>query len=182
MNIVDFSEKLAREGHAGQTRNDKKTPYIEHPLAVRAATQLAIYEYFESKDLAGFVINSEEAFIEKAFLESKLTRLEFKNIIQSVSLLHDVTEENPSFHQAYLYNRFMDEGFDYEKDKVGDILFALLKITKNAGESYYDYLIGAKEHFASRVAKVFDIRHNLSQSPSPKKVDLYKLGIYFLMN
>lgn len=36
MDLIETARELARSAHAGQTRKDGVTPYIEHPLAVAA--------------------------------------------------------------------------------------------------------------------------------------------------
>ena len=53
MHLIDTARKLARRAHAGQTRKDGVTPYIEHPLAVAAT--LSGYGYDDETVAAGLL-------------------------------------------------------------------------------------------------------------------------------
>ena len=53
MDLIDTARELARRAHAGQTRKDGVTPYIEHPLAVAAT--LSGYGYDDETVAAGLL-------------------------------------------------------------------------------------------------------------------------------
>ncbi len=53
MHLIDTARELARRAHAGQTRKDGVTPYIEHPLAVAAT--LSGYGYDDETVAAGLL-------------------------------------------------------------------------------------------------------------------------------
>lgn len=67
MNIIDKALEFATKAHEGQTRWDKKTPYITHPIAVAEIAKNFYYDYF-------------------------LSELYFDTVV-AVSLLHDVIED-----------------------------------------------------------------------------------------
>lgn len=53
MDLINTARELARRAHAGQTRKDGVTPYIEHPLAVAAT--LSGYGYDDETVAAGLL-------------------------------------------------------------------------------------------------------------------------------
>lgn len=140
----------------GQTRNDKRTPYYTHPLAVEGiAIQLAkIYEDQLRVAYPGIPL---EILIE---------------YIRQVTKMHDLIEDthitideliNQGFHEIVVVN-----------------VKAITKHPVKGAESYLDYLWRVKAHFISRIAKLADLKHNKSDLKPGNMRDKYDLAEHFL--
>lgn len=69
MDLIDIARDLARRARAGQTRKDRVTPYIEHPLA--AAATLSGYGYDDETVAAGLLHDViEDTDLEAADLDA----------------------------------------------------------------------------------------------------------------
>ena len=82
--MIDDAIAVATEAHKGQFRNDKKTPYVTHPLAV---SQLIKERY------------KEFGFLNEADLEDAMI----------VAILHDVIEDTSLEANDLLMMGFSDE-------------------------------------------------------------------------
>jgi len=85
---------------------------------------------------------------------------------------------------AYLHDVLEDTGVTAEHlDELGvvrSVIDSVIAMTKRAGESYDDYLARAAQDEMARIVKIFDIKDNLSDSPTEKQKEKYARALEFL--
>lgn len=85
---------------------------------------------------------------------------------------------------AYLHDVLEDTGVTAEHlDELGvtrSVIDSVLAMTKRTGESYDDYLTRVAQDEMARTVKVFDIKDNLSDSPTEKQRTKYEVALKFL--
>lgn len=188
MNLAEKALEIATKAHEGQFRRDGKTKYITHPIAVSEIVSKWFNSYFGW--LEGNTENSEIMNID-FFSISKfynLSKLDFLEVLKSVSLLHDALEDNSENH-GYLYELAQTFG----NNKLIDIIVETVSIlTHDENDSYLDYILKVKENKIATIVKLADISHNIStrtgaNTAGDKKrdkiaIDKYKLAEYILLN
>ena len=153
-----LADTIAREAHKGQTRNDKQTPYYTHPLAVeKIAVRIA------EQHISKLVIAYEEFMV---------TREDLIEFVRQVAKLHDVVEDT-SVTLEYLKS----QGFH------PIVIDGVARITKHpvkGAESYLDYLFRVIGKLISRIVKLADLEHNMSDLKPGNMYDKYVLAKHFL--
>ena len=151
-----LADQLMRTHHQGQTRNDKKTPYYTHPLAVEViAVQIA--KLYITRLMLAFPDIGEDDLIE---------------FVRQVAKMHDLIEDT-DITIEYL----REQGFH------SIVVEAISRITKHpvkGAESYLDYLWRVIGHFISRIVKLADLKHNMSDLKPGNMLDKYVLADHFL--
>lgn len=127
-------------------------PYITHPLMVKENVIKYYHEYFVS-----------DLYLEDA---------------QVVALLHDVSEDTSISEDAIL-NKFISNDCNLY---YGNIYEALKVLNKKNHNNYLNYIIACKNNAISRVVKISDISHNLSDLKSGSLKDKYLLAKYLLQD
>lgn len=86
--------------------------------------------------------------------------------IQAVAYLHDVLEDT----------NVTAEHLD-ELGITEEVIAAVRAMTKKPGESYSDYIKRVCENDLARIVKRFDVLDNLSDAPTEKQREKYKLAL-----
>ena len=89
---------------------------------------------------------------------------------KAVGYLHDVIEDTNLTAQDLL-----------DKGVPERIVDGVIHITKEEGESYMAYLIKVAGNRLSKAAKIEDMLHNLSDSPTRQQIVKYAKGLIFLL-
>lgn len=163
--IMSVALEIATEGHSGVFRNDKKTPYIEHPKAV---AKLAVEAYLQD-------------FPKKSW-ESEFTD---KNVfhITVVSYFHDLIEDVEKWISkeyellTYLEDRSGVKFGDGEKDFLVD---SLKRMNKYNFPTYLEFVLSAKNKIPSKYAKIGDLTHNTSDLGKGSLKEKYILSLYII--
>lgn len=79
-----------------------------------------------------------------------------------VGLLHDILEDSPLVNKAGLSSVF---GYD--------VALAVVHITRNKGERYFDYIDRCKTNELARDVKIADLTHNLDRTRWPEMPESY---------
>lgn len=146
---------IATKAHAGQTRNDKVTPYTEHPKAVM---QIA-------EELTGIHWTPYE-----------------RELVQVIAALHDVNEDHPEWTLSIIIEEIeviYGPLTSFERTHIKDALYLL---NKNNHPNYLAMILAIKQNPIARVVKIADIKHNMSDSPSKSNLKVYQLALYILEN
>jgi len=146
----------AQFAHKGQYRNDGKTPYITHPLAV--------------KKFAVNIANTYRSRIEAEF--PGFTFDDIINFITQIAYLHDVVEDTDITIQ-YL----REIGFH---PLVISGIEAITKHPVKGAESYLSYLNRVMNHLLARIVKLADLSHNMSDLKPGNMLDKYVLAENYL--
>ena len=159
MNIAEFAKQLSHELHAGQFRNDGKTPYTVHTDWV-GDNALRIW-----KSLNYYV---SENYSEKYY-----------NAIQAVGFLHDVVEDVFGHHNM---GNLLFLGRQYGSDwsAVYSSVIRLSRFSKE--DNVIDYLKEIKSDNVARIVKLTDLEHNLSDLKAGNLRDKYMLCQNFLLS
>lgn len=166
MNPLDYTnlaDTLSRVAHdtrpllpKNRFRNDGKTPYYSHPLAVEIIA-VGIAETLKDELMATY---------------PKRTWEEIIHWIRQVSKGHDTVED------TYMS---LFEWADANFDPI--VVTAIAAITKNpvkGVENYLSYLKRVIAHPIARIVKLADLRHNMSDLGHGNMYDKYVLAVEFL--
>lgn len=151
---------IASINHQNQTRKDKVTLYINHPLDVA----FRIYNF---------------AQVNQWYYQD----ISFRT---ALALAHDTLEyirlfENETHEMAT--DRLMSNYSDVCKKHnmyYDKFIAVLLLLTKDDTIKYDDYLLKIKANEDARIVKTFDMISNLSDNPSPKQIVKYSKGLSIL--
>lgn len=162
MTLSQAALEFATRAHQGQFRWDRKTPYITHPIAVA--------EYVRSV----IANNPYDWAIDPGHYEITL----------ATAYLHDVAEDVKEWE-----NRESDIA-DYLAERVSlsesDTTFLakmLRNMNKHRYKDYLEFTLQAKAYYPSRLVKISDIKHNLSDLKKTGSMrDKYMLALYILEN
>lgn len=91
------------------------------------------------------------------------------SIYHAVALLHDVLEDTNITEQ-----QLSDKGISDE------VITAVKLLTKKKDQSYQSYLWELKKNDMARTVKIYDMLDNLSDMPSDRQKEKYKLGLEYL--
>lgn len=162
MNITQASLEIASNGHRGQTRWDRKTPYIAHPIAVAEIARKKVSEIHNTFSLADI------------------------ELISAASYLHDLAEDVEKYknNEALIAKEVfdlaaisMDDPYrKYEKSLADD----LSRLNKHRHSNYLDFIMSCKMNPRTTVVKGADIEHNLSNLKNGSMKDKYILASYIL--
>ena len=145
---------FATENHKGQKRKDGKD-YITHPIAV---AQIAA---------------------EIAQREGKSTK--FIEMVTVISWLHDGPEDVGM--EAKDIREILEFSKNFSKEEVSLIIRAIIYLTRLTKESsIIEYLDFIKSDSLSRIVKLADLEHNLSDLGPGNLRDKYHLCQYYLNN
>ncbi len=163
--------ELATEAHEGQFRNDKKTPYITHPIAVADGVFKSFNNLGDTNPL-----------------------FHFRYIAKGIAFLHDTAEDVEAYKGAggnlRLTNAILDR---MNTSGISVALYfpyyhliaeAINILNKNNYGSYRAYINACKENVITRYIKVEDILHNMSTLDAEKnksRFDKYSLALDVLM-
>jgi (p)ppGpp synthase/HD superfamily hydrolase len=156
MNIVKLALKIATKAHEGQFRWDKKTPYIQHPIAVAK-------------------------LFKKEYKGSKWYNKNTPKIIEAICLLHDVLEDC-TIDNELEESRPMTGNDLMLQGVPSEIVDAIECLTHQPFENYAQYIDRIKHHNIAIIVKRMDLKHNLSSLPEKAKThkDKYLLALYIL--
>ena len=148
--------EFATKAHEGQTRWDKAIPYITHPIAVaELASKSREYRYLNSQ-------GKLELYI--------------------VCACHDIAEDcDITLDQIEEFLRSLDPKREYFD--TGAVIHALDKITKTEDDkgNYLGYILRVKSSYLSKICKIFDLQHNMSDLKKGSMLDKYQLAHYILV-
>lgn len=173
--IVKYVLGLATEGHNGQFRKDKITPYISHPIAVR---EIAL-QYISQMNAVGVPV----------LYANNLSFGLMSQAVEIVALAHDLVEDHPDKFTIVSFMDILHEKFEkeYPLNFFRIIESALISVThSDPKESYLDYVLRAKKNKIGRIVKLSDISHNLStldvnNKHLHHKREKYELARYILL-
>lgn len=178
MGIIELAEQVATQAHAGQFRNDKVTPYIEHPKAVQALI----------REWCGNVLNWNKAIdpVLDSYTDNGfgLNCGDFAVTCEALALCHDIVEDVPDYPHSRIV-RIFRENTTIPDNMVAAFLDGIKAITKNPdknAETYLDYLRRVKKSGVARLVKIADLTHNLSGLKPGNTRDKYVLAKEFLIN
>lgn len=155
MSLIRYADAIAEKYHAGQFRNDKKTPYITHPRAVRE-------------------------LVEKSFnLFADIFPIEYLLEAQIVALFHDISEEVKIPEKELIEELEQYKGEYFDKEIVFN---ALTILNKHNHEDYLDYILKIKRNPVARIVKLADLEHNLSDLKAGNMRGKYLLAKHILLN
>jgi len=157
------------ENFKGITRWDKSVPYHTHPLEVSRIAESIMGDY----------INNYENW-------DKENKKSYLLVVQIVALWHDHAEDlEKYFNNIPLLIEELKE-MDTDKElafndyiKIGH---ALHNLNKNNYDNYRDFVITARSYNISRIVKIADIKHNLSDLKKGSLKDKYLLALHILEN
>jgi len=155
LTLPEAALAVATKAHAGQTRNDKITPYIEHPKAVMHFVAILTVFGWSPRD---------------------------REIAQAVAALHDVNEDHPEWTLGNIVDEIETLTGSTTKKERAVIKDALYLLNKNNHESYLAMILAIKKNHIARIVKMADIRHNMSDGPSKSNLKVYQLALYILQN
>jgi (p)ppGpp synthase/HD superfamily hydrolase len=157
--LSELSLEIATKYHAGQTRWDKKIPYISHPIKVAELAKELYPKFYGNCDSLDI------------------------QFVESVALLHDVLEDCDITEEILLKELdIYDKPFIYYPATVLKSVKAITKNADKSAESYLEYILRAKSLPYSRVVKIADITHNSSDLKPGSMKDKYSLAKYILEN
>lgn len=153
MNIAEFAKQLSHELHAGQFRNDGKTPYTVHTDWVGDN----VWKYYGG------------------FLSS------YDNLINSsIGYLHDVIEDC-NINCGELFTKIVRVGFRADDaNTISSCVWNLSRFSKD--DSIINYLTVIKSNPRTRAVKYTDLEHNLSDLKAGNLRDKYMLCQNFLLS
>lgn len=151
MNIVDKAYLFAKERHEGQFRWDGKTPFIEHPLAVKKFAVEMVTEIMSNSSIAAVANMLDDT----------------KEIVSVVALLHDTVEDTNTTISE------IEQLFGKEIANVVDLL------THKSGVEYVDYIEALSENTIASIVKMADLKHNLETTTGNKR-KVYQLARLYL--
>ncbi len=157
MDIIQVTEEIMTELHKGQFRknlNDKgeKIPYIVHPKAVKE-NAVMIYHKF---------LNHNDYFID----------------VQVVALAHDLEDTTVS-EEKFIW-KLMTILNDSDYSHFMRIRAALDIMNKNNHKNYLEYILETKTNPITRIVKLADLQHNLSDLKPGSLRDKYLMAEYIL--
>jgi hypothetical protein len=117
---------IVAEAHQGQTRADKKTPYIVHPVEVERRVRARVHAmpYPEVVRIAA---------------QYGITQFELLLVIMIVALGHDVKEDKPDFPLA---ERLLAIGIPANLVKIA--MDSIDQLSNTTGGDYLDYILFLK--------------------------------------
>lgn len=164
--------ELAEFGHTGQTRNDRKTPYITHP---RAVEKIAIHLFETYKDSVnrdcidcGFNLVLEPVSFNRFNIDNDIVR----EHIRQVALGHDLIEDSKGIHRVDTDTLIAE----YIHPYVINGIQAMTKHPVKGTESYFEYLRRVYNNPYSRIVKLADLNHNSSDLKPGNMLDKYTLA------
>lgn len=158
---------IATDGHQGVFRNDRKTPYIEHPKAV---AKIAVDEF-----------KKEWNVIEGYTTEDEIRM--FSLWIEVVSYFHDLIEDVDKWinkEKELIDHLESVSGVvipSYAKDYLID---ALRRMNKHNFPTYLEFVLSAKENLFSKFSKKGDLTHNVSDLGKGSLKEKYILSLYII--
>lgn len=172
MKLINIAVKLATEGHLGQYRRNGDS-YIEHPKQV-------------VKNISQIVArNSDLIELVDDLFDVDFPATLINDIVLSVGWVHDLNEDQKGkgYTFEFLKSEFLknDEQLIREKE-INILLNGLRGVTKEEGENYLDFILRAKQHPISKIVKLADLEHNLSDLKPGSLRDKYLLARHILLN
>ena len=157
MDIRTKALEFATKAHEGQFRNNSRLPYITHPIAVaEIGEKLSKSITFGEWDLYNCIfINDHQDFFDRLYV---------------VCILHDTVEDC----DITLKDVYQEFGSEVEE--------AVYNLTKRKGENYLEAILRAKSNIYSRITKISDNIHNMSDLKEGTLKDKYRLSKYILEN
>lgn len=146
---------IATKAHEGQTRNDKKTPFITHPIAV-ANKAVELYRN-----------------------EGPIAMKRECELITIVGSNHDAPEDVAGFTNWTLLDQLKANNLiEYSEAILIDN--ALNRLNKHNYPDYCAFTLAAKEFWLSAIVKRADIWHNSQTITKGSLADKYKLALWVL--
>jgi len=152
--IYDLAFQIAIKAHQGQTRHDKETPYIVHPMDVAI--------YFDD------YLDKAIAVLHDAVEDGKDNGVDLEYIRLEIHKLSDKLSTSVSFDQK----RFILLS--------GRLLCAIDDLTKPVGKTYLDYIREIEQDNIK--FKLADIYANSTDSPNEYQREKYKKALKILIN
>jgi (p)ppGpp synthase/HD superfamily hydrolase len=166
---------LAAEAHKNDYRKDGK-PYMTHIDAVIENTWMEMYGRFQAGWLdsmnASFVTTDYNAFSEvSAFL--------------IVATYHDLFEDHPEYDVIKEIDKFEAQWPSHYAYRLADMKYALHRISKKEHGvktyvKYSEYVDRVKRNKYSKIVKISDLSHNMSDLKPGQMYDKYELTLAVL--
>ncbi len=165
---MTFSEsalEFATVAHKGQTRWDRKVPYITHPIGVAEIARKILAENQYSWNNIPAHDHYHEAIIAACYL-------------------HDVAEDCPQWkdREEYIVTEVFNRSDMAKHSGAPFILRDCLRIlNKHRHDGYLEFVLAARSFIPARIVKIADISHNLSDlTKKGSMLDKYRLALYLL--
>lgn len=144
---------FATKAHEGQTRKNSGLPYISHCKFVANAASEAVRKITDSACL------EDQAFV--------------------VGMLHDTLEDCPTIQESDIVEICSESGFQMQHSL--DILeYVKLLTRKSKEDNIIEYLNGIRSRFLTKIVKISDLYHNLSDLKPGNLRDKYLLCLDYL--
>lgn len=157
--LVRAALDIATKAHEDQTRDDKQTPYITHPVAV---ANRAVYLH-------------ARALLSESYIAATRTR----ELITVLALFHDIAEEGDKYSEHEIV-RPLREAKLIEEDEYQSLASDMARLNRVHSSSYLNHTLMAKERAATRFVKRADLWHNqLGDIPASRR-EKYLLALHIL--
>lgn len=162
---MKFSEAallFATEAHRGQTRWNRKDPYITHPIRVA--------------DIVRQKLATDHAW-------TKFTMDEIE-VMVAAGYTHDVAEDVEEYRGQYekIFDAIIkiagEESLHH--DGKHKFLRVLPLLDKNNYENYLEFILAARSYRLASIVKASDIQDNLSDLKKGSMRDKYLLALHIL--
>lgn len=143
---INLAVAVVTDAHRGQTRADKKTPYIVHPLEVmrRVRARIEAMPYPEVAQIAKthYLLDDPQTFVLAACL---------------AAAGHDVKEDKPDFP---LRDRWLSAGIPAVAVEIA--IASIDQLSNTTGGDYLDYILFLRHHadWITLVVKEEDMNTN----------------------
>ncbi len=165
MTLIEKVTEFARKAHFGIFRKDGKTPYIEHPIAVSV--------------IVSNLLNGEYYWI-----ASITDREHLRKLVTILALIHDIPEDVAEYlndeDKVILVIRLLDSDKELSEMDYSYLLTCLRNLNKNNFKNYCEFVVNAKKIVGSRLVKLADIKHNISDLGDGSLKDKYRMSMFIL--
>lgn len=166
--IQSYALSIAVDGHMGVFRNDKKTPYIEHPKAVaRIAVQELQKDWTVDNYISADVIKMMSLWVEVVSYFHDLIEDVEKWLNKEVELIDHLESMSKVKLPLYVKEYLVD---------------ALKRMNKHNFPTYLEFILSAKENTLSKYAKKGDLTHNTSDLGKGSLKEKYILSLFIINN
>jgi (p)ppGpp synthase/HD superfamily hydrolase len=159
---------IATDGHKGVFRNDKKTPYIEHPKAVARIA----------------VENFKNRWLENDYTSKDVIRM-FSLWIEIVSYFHDLIEDVEKWinkERELIDHLEVESGVSISSHVKDYLIDALQRMNKHNFPTYLEFILASMENLLSYFAKEGDLTHNVSDLGKGSLREKYVLSLHIIQN
>lgn len=165
--LIELADEIASDHHHGIYRRDGQ-PYVTH---VREVARLIDEELDSFLHEMGYIVGS--VGYDKYH--------SFKEFLIVAALLHDALEDADEHGNFLTREDLLEKGIPDEAIQIVE------GVTKNPGESYFDFIQRISYYnvfpkFYSRLIKLADLRHNMSDHKGGSQLDKYRFAYQYLLD